>query len=99
MVKQTRAIRCDFYSVEIPDEEKVKFTDALVMLSDLPDDESRVAELPRRQPIKLDHAELHDSLWLLDMVRIRMDVEPKRASKRGPIKAMRLEEDKGMAEE
>ena len=95
----TRTLKCHFFRV-LPLTSKDAITNTLVEIGALAEDDvKRVQESERRAPIMLAHAELSGALWLIDVVRIRMDVDAKRASIKGLVSALRLEDHEGIGEE
>lgn len=92
-----RQLTADFYRVEIP-RDNLNFEDIVASVNALPNDESRNLE-GWSYPVRLQGA--YDSRDFIEgnMMRIRMDDIPLKASLSGAVELFDLEEDEGFGEE
>jgi hypothetical protein len=94
----SKKIRVDFYRVDTQDP-SVLFEDVIQKISDLPHDESRNVEI-RGFPIRLqDSSSQRSGFWRGDLVRIRMNSIPTKASLSGETEPLDLDDDEGLGEE
>jgi hypothetical protein len=90
-------MKVNFYRVRI-EREDLDFGSLIKQTLQLPDDESRSFEV-RGYPIRLQVAHESSDFWSGDMIRIRMNDIPTKASLDGDTEPVSLEDDEGIGEE
>lgn len=90
-------MKVNFYRVKV-EREDLDFTDIIRTALRTPDDKSR-AILIRGFPIRLQFANESSDFWSGDMIRIRMNEVPTKASLDGDTESINLEDDEGIGEE
>jgi len=93
----SKKVRVDFYRVDTKDS-LVLFEKVIQQISDLPNDETRNIEI-RGFPIRLQSSSQRLGFWQGDLVRIRMNDIPTKASLSGETELLDLEDDEGLGEE
>ena len=98
-----KILRVDFYKISMPSGAEVSFEELLKQKAESPDDESRNINVSG-SPIRLKDAgildaELFNGFWQGDMMRIRMEGIPIKASLSGEVEEIDLEDDEGIGEE
>lgn len=89
----------DFFRVKLHEEEPRSFPEILTDLSKIPDSDARNM-LWDKNPIRFTSLNCSATgLWEGDLVKIRMDYIPPKASKNGGIEPIELEDDEGIGEE
>jgi len=92
-----RKIRVDFYQVDTQ-KPSVLFEDIIQQISSFPSDESRNIEI-RGFPIRLSTSSQRLGFWQGDLMRIRMNDIPTKASLSGETEPLELDDDEGLGEE
>ena len=90
-------MKVNFYKVKI-ERDDLTFGSLIQQVLQLPDDESRSFEV-RSYPIRLQSANESSDFWAGDMIRIRMNDIPTKASLDGDTEPVSLEDDEGIGEE
>lgn len=93
-----KRIKIDFYRVKMPDNATSAFEDMIDEVNDLPEDESRNVDV-RGFPIRMQSCGKNNRMRWGEMIRIRMDELPLKASLNGNIELLDLEDDEGLGEE
>ena len=93
----TRNIRVDFYRVDTKNS-SILFEDVIQQISILPPDETRNIEI-RGFPIRLSQSSQRPNFWQGELIRIRMNDIPTKASLSGDIEPIDLDDDEGLGEE
>lgn len=94
----SKKVRVDFYRVDTKNP-SVLFEDVIQKISAFPQDESRNVVI-RGFPIRLqDSSSQRPGCWWGDLVRIRMNNIPTKASLSGEVEPLDLEDDEGLGEE
>src|SRR5260370_21194343 len=91
-------LRIGFHKVVLRSKEPIDFEQILDAGRRLPDDESRTIERPDG-PIRLQFARRSTSVWQCELIRIRLNEEPKRANIKGKVEPIPFADDEGLGEE
>lgn len=93
----TRKIRVDFYRVDTRNP-SLPFESIIQQISDLPPDEARNVQI-RGFPIRLNKSSQRPNFWQGELIRIRMNDLPTKASLSGETEPIDLDDDEGIGEE
>lgn len=94
------SIRCDFYRVILDESQTGKgFRDLIAEIGGSPNNRKRLHSTKNDHPIKLDEVDKKGRLVFGDMIRIRMDKVPTKASLDGGKKKFDLARNEGVGEE
>jgi hypothetical protein len=94
----TRQIKINFYRVYMPDGAGITFEGILESVDQSPNDEGRNL-LVRDCPIRLQSLNKLQQGWEGDMIRIRMNEVPIKASLAGIVEPLEFEDNEGLGEE
>lgn len=94
-------LHIDFYNVQVAETATCSFEDAIASVMRIPADEHRNFDVPDTDSVYRMQVATHSrgGAYEADMVRIRMDHLPNRASLSGEIEPMDLDDDEGVGEE
>ena len=98
MQSRTRRVNFEFYQLSMEGGDGVSFEEVLHKVAALPQNEERTAEV-RGRHIRLQEAEYDAERWMGELVRIRMDQVPIRASLSGKLEPFLFDDDEGVGEE
>ncbi len=94
----SRNMRIDYYHVVLPPDPTATMDTILNLASRLPQDETRNVDY-NHVPIRLQEIHRANSLWIGDLVRIRMDGIPPKTKLSGEQDDLDLDDDEGLGEE
>ena len=94
----SKIIHIDFYRVSVLDDPNLRFNDLVEDVSALPNDDQRNLFI-RDAPVRLQTCHPRPDAIIGDMVRIRMNALPAKASLGGDIAPLDLADDEGIGEE
>jgi len=93
-----RKMKIDYYQVELPKDETKTFETLIKSVADSADDRTR-NEKYNHVPFRLQEAHESGSLWIGNMVKIRMDGIPPKTKLTGEQEDIDLDDDEGLGEE
>lgn len=96
---KTKNLRIGFYQPQIESEPATTFSTILNRFeSDIPADHRRTWERRNDEPVRLQHVERTHSLWIGDMMRIRMHEDLRKGRRDGTVQAIDFDPDEGIGE-
>ncbi len=91
-------LKIDFYRVSMPENCPLSFEQAIAQVASMSPDSARNLQI-KSHFIRLLEANQGPNYWEGDIIRIRMDEMPLKASLSGPVTPLNLAEDEGIGEE
>lgn len=93
-----KTLRVGFYQPHVLGKAISDFDGIVDAARQLPDDETRTLDRPDGS-VRLQFIRQSMSVWIGELIRIRIGEEPKKANLRGKVELIHLEEDEGLGEE
>lgn len=90
-------VTVEFWQVKMP--AGINLETVLQEIENLPDNEQRNVTKANSQPVRMTRIQQNGAVWSGDMVKIRMDYLPSKASIKGDLEPLELEDDEGIGEE
>lgn len=92
-----KKITFNFWRIEMPTSEPRTFESLIRKASEIDDLEDRIRDLSNF-PVRMEKSEHSNNVWIGEMLKLRMDELPVKASRSTPIKDLGLNADEGVAE-